>query len=115
MLLRQRSALLRRYLGEVERAEELEAPLTEDVERSAEQWDAQVLSELSATDRRALDDIVAALRRIDDGTFGTCTECAERIAAARLEALPAAATCIECATTAERKSAAPPPFAPQTA
>jgi DnaK suppressor protein len=39
----------------------------------------------------------AALVRLDAGTFGTCTRCGKAIAPARLEALPWAEHCIECA------------------
>jgi DnaK suppressor protein len=39
-------------------------------------------------------EIKAALRRIKDGTYGTCEECGEDIDLDRLEANPAAATCI---------------------
>ncbi len=39
-------------------------------------------------------EIKAALRRIKDGSYGTCVECGEDIDLARLEANPAAATCI---------------------
>ena len=43
-----------------------------------------------------LADIRAALERIEAGTYGTCTECGEPVAADRLEALPWAAHCIDC-------------------
>ncbi len=46
-------------------------------------------------DRRLLE-IVAAIARLDDGTFGTCIRCGRPIAPERLEALPWAAHCIEC-------------------
>jgi len=39
----------------------------------------------------------AALARLDDGTYGTCTVCGQPIAAARLEARPTATTCVGCA------------------
>ena len=45
----------------------------------------------------------AALGRIGDGTFGACARCGKPIAAARLEALPWAASCIDCQRTAERR------------
>ena len=48
---------------------------------------------------RAVDD---ALARLDAGTYGQCTECGEQIAAERLEALPAAPHCIDCANVLER-------------
>jgi RNA polymerase-binding transcription factor DksA len=43
---------------------------------------------------RALD---AASERLAAGTYGTCLRCGGPIAAGRLEALPAATTCIRCA------------------
>ena len=38
--------------------------------------------------------VVAALARLDAGTYGTCTDCGETIPAARLEIRPEAARCI---------------------
>ncbi|HEY5628237.1 MAG TPA: TraR/DksA C4-type zinc finger protein [Candidatus Limnocylindrales bacterium] len=38
----------------------------------------------------------AALARLDAGTYGTCVTCGQPISDARLEALPAAAHCIDC-------------------
>lgn len=40
-------------------------------------------------------DVNAALKRIDDGTYGACEVCGEPIPGDRLEANPAAKTCIE--------------------
>ena len=37
-----------------------------------------------------------SLRRIQDGTYGVCTECGEPIAAKRLEAMPWAGLCMAC-------------------
>ncbi|KRD43115.1 DNA-binding protein [Cellulomonas sp. Root930] len=44
----------------------------------------------------------AALARLDDGTYGTCSVCGQPIAAARLEARPTATTCVGCAGAAAR-------------
>ena len=44
----------------------------------------------------ALDGINAALRRIDEGTYGVCVECGSNIAEARLRALPFAVRCRDC-------------------
>lgn len=46
--------------------------------------------------------IEAALRRIDEGTFGTCVECGEAIAAGRLRIKPEVLLCIECQALKER-------------
>jgi RNA polymerase-binding protein DksA len=43
-----------------------------------------------------------ALDRLEAGTFGTCVRCGKPIAAARLEALPWAATCIDCQRILDR-------------
>jgi DnaK suppressor protein len=40
--------------------------------------------------------IQAALRRIEDGTFGTCTKCEEVIGRNRLVAVPWTSFCISC-------------------
>jgi DnaK suppressor protein len=49
--------------------------------------------------REAID---LALKRIEEGTFGTCTNCGKMIAEARLEAMPYATKCIECKRLEER-------------
>jgi DnaK suppressor protein len=51
---------------------------------------------------RHLQQIEAAIIRLDDGTFGTCLSCGRAIAEERLEALPWAALCIECQRQADR-------------
>ena len=45
--------------------------------------------------------IDAALKRIDEGTYGTCVSCAEQIRFERLEATPWASLCIDCKRKAE--------------
>jgi DnaK suppressor protein len=73
------------------------------VERSADQLD-----EIQAASQRALAvcnldrefiqlrDARAALRRIQEGSFGTCRECEEDIHPKRLAAVPWATFCIRC-------------------
>ena len=43
-----------------------------------------------------LNRIAAALRGLDEGTYGRCVECGDEIGAARLRALPFAVRCKEC-------------------
>jgi DnaK suppressor protein len=47
--------------------------------------------------RVELQRVDAALRKVDDGTYGTCEGCGGPIALERLEALPWAPLCIDCA------------------
>jgi DnaK suppressor protein len=57
-------------------------------------------------DRRMLRDVVAALQKIDDGSFGNCERCGESISDKRLEALPFARYCIDCQRVVEEEERA---------
>jgi RNA polymerase-binding protein DksA len=58
---------------------------------------------LSASATQAVEDIDAAIHRMDTGGYGVCERCGKKIAVARLEALPFAALCIECKSREERR------------
>jgi RNA polymerase-binding transcription factor len=49
-----------------------------------------------------LEEIDAALTRIDDGTYGRCARCGKPIGEGRLEAVPYATKCIACKRLEER-------------
>lgn len=53
-----------------------------------------------------LADIEHALKRLDEGTYGTCEACGQPIADERLEAMPAARFCLNDQSVAERESRA---------
>jgi len=73
-------------------------PLERDFEEQATQREnEEVLAGLDDAGRRELVAIRAALRRIEAGTYGTCTACGEAIAPQRLRALPTATRCVDCA------------------
>ena len=46
--------------------------------------------------------ISAALERLADGEYGTCVECGEPIAPARLRVMPEVQTCVRCQDRLER-------------
>ena len=58
---------------------------------------AQLLALLAGA-RRDLDAVERAAQRLAEGTYGRCLRCGEPIPAERLEALPAAETCLACAS-----------------
>ena len=112
-LLRQRrelSARRRSYREQVERlaaaAEELseagEAPDLGDEQGFGEADSLSVerdrLQSLRALSRQRLDDIDAAVRRLDAGAYGACRTCRRPIPVARLEAVPEATQCVGCAS-----------------
>ncbi len=79
------------------------------IEKSADQMDEiQYASErdlaMRNVDRESslLRDVKAALRRIQDGSFGTCIECESAISTKRLAAVPWASRCIQCQEAADR-------------
>lgn len=61
--------------------------------------DLSIQSQLEAS----LADIDWAVKRLDDGTYGTCEACGKRIPKARLEAMPAARFCIKDQQRMERE------------
>jgi len=48
--------------------------------------------------RGALDSVERALDRLEEGSYGVCERCGNPIGSARLEAMPAVTTCINCAS-----------------
>ena len=63
---------------------------------------AQAMSvETGRRRRQYLEEIEAALGRIEAGDYGECFECGEFILPGRLEANPAATLCISCAEALE--------------
>lgn len=57
---------------------------------------SEVTEVLASGAHRALRDVLAALRRIDEGTYGRCTECGQHLPLERLEVLPQVAECLAC-------------------
>lgn len=71
------------------------------VDLAAVQSGAASLERLSEVELRELGHVLHALRSIDDGSYGVCEQCGEEIATRRLEAIPWAAMCVECAAEQE--------------
>ncbi len=79
-------------------ADDLDQPLPAHLEDQAiDLEDDEVLERLgraNARERRLLND---ALKRIADGSYGICARCGDDIAQARLDAVPYALICRNCA------------------
>jgi RNA polymerase-binding protein DksA len=65
-------------------------------------FDREMNYSLEGNSVHVLGAIDEALKRIDDGTFGTCARCGNPIAEERLEAMPYATKCIDCKRLEER-------------
>lgn len=82
-----------------------------DIERTDHVQEEAVNDTMVALDegsRHLVEEIQAALGRIDDGTYGDCEVCGEPINPARLEALPIARRCVRCQEEAEQAAKLPP-------
>jgi DnaK suppressor protein len=66
-------------------------------------YDRELDFTLEENEERVLAEIDAALTRIEDGTYGVCTNCGKQIPEERLEARPWATLCIECQRDRERR------------
>jgi RNA polymerase-binding protein DksA len=73
-------------------AETATATLDREIDFTLEENSGQVLAEIDA-----------ALKRIENGTYGICTNCGKPIAEERLEAYPWASLCIDDARLAEHR------------
>jgi RNA polymerase-binding transcription factor DksA len=90
---RLRRLLVADYTDRKARAVELQDPI--DLE-------ADLADVLLARNSEAMEEIEAALKRIDDGTYGTCVSCGAPIPFERLEILPAADRCVACQADRDR-------------
>jgi DnaK suppressor protein len=69
----------------LDQGESSEVDIQEDIEFALIQMKSETLNKIDA-----------ALRRLDEGTYGDCFECGEEISNARLRALPFAVRCKDC-------------------
>lgn len=83
-------------------ARDLDQPADRDWgEQAIESEDDEALEHQGGLVTREIASVQRALARIEDGTYGKCVRCGGEIGAARLEARPEAALCIDCARQAE--------------
>lgn len=68
-----------------------------DPEGAATDFERSQIEALLDQARRHLSDFDRALRRLEEGHYGTCESCGRPIAPERLAARPEASTCITCA------------------
>lgn len=69
-----------------------------DPEGSTIAFERSQTSSLLASSKAHLADVDAAMQRLADGSYGYCERCGDPIHRDRLEARPAARTCITCAS-----------------
>mgnify|MGYP006306975341 CR=1 FL=1 len=75
------------------------------VDQSADYSQRELLLGLAEHDRERLIAIDEALKQIESGTYGVCSECSAQIPDARLMAMPTARYCVKCQANQERSQA----------
>ncbi|HKK36227.1 MAG TPA: TraR/DksA family transcriptional regulator [Paracoccaceae bacterium] len=96
-VLRERLAELEARLHKIE--DDLDEPADPDFEeRASERSNDEVLEEIGATGLQEIRQIRAALDRVKQGSFGECVKCGEAISEERLDVVPYAALCRNCAS-----------------
>lgn len=107
-LLEQRAGLLAQIaqqrggvIGRAEVANDHFAGTQESQAQTASEREIEfALGEHETAELNAID---AALKRLDDGSYGLCLACGTHIPSARLQAAPAALRCLACQEQAEHK------------
>lgn len=102
-LLRMRDEILKDVQHAQEAGRELGQDGVPDIgDMSATTYGRDVLFNLGETQRRTIQDIDAALERIDNGEYGICARCDEDIPARRMEVRPFSRYCVECKSEVEK-------------
>jgi DnaK suppressor protein len=92
--------------GGSDREEILIQNAAEDFDRLQQQLNREVAIRNLDRESKLLKEVEAALKRIEEGTFGVCLRCEEDIPEKRLKALPWAAYCVSCQEQVDRLRAA---------
>lgn len=91
---------LEELLMEAERTKdqvkETDEPVADPMELASNGFDKDFLLRLRDRERKLMVKIKEALERIENGTFGICEECGEKISEKRLRARPMTTLCIDC-------------------
>lgn len=105
-LLASRRSELRARLRSLRETTPADGPLVKDKEEQGlDDLVVDVDVALLEIEAASLQSIVEALRRMDEGTYGTCTDCRGGIASARLGAIPFAVRCVRCQEAEEARRA----------
>jgi RNA polymerase-binding protein DksA len=72
-------------------------------DHASDMFDREVDESLEENAEQLVQDIDAALARIDQGTYGVCARCGNPIPVERLDAVPYATLCVDCKRREERE------------
>lgn len=85
----------------------VEQDIGDAADQASQSIEKEILFELSDNEQTTLDQIEAALRKIENTTYGICESCRKPIAKKRIEAIPFTRYCITCQSLNESGASAP--------
>ena len=103
-------AELKQQVGDLTEAYPTEDPVdasegAQDFEDTAVDFlETQQEQSIDVNERALLTEVEAALKRIEDGTYGRCIDCGKFIPEKRLEAIPWASRCVEDQAKLEQRN-----------
>lgn len=71
---------------------------------AADAYEREVSMNIVSSEQEVLYQIDDALKRMEEGAYGTCQQCNKSITMSRLKAVPYASLCIKCQRDKERKN-----------
>ena len=104
VLLVRREALRKALDGDLSLLQSLSQDGGDVMDAAMDTAQDEISSQLVEVESRELSQIEDALNRLKDGHYGDCEHCNKPIPLARLQAVPYATLCIECARKQEKSS-----------
>ena len=104
MMVRHRQELLSVVESTQAQMADKQGDLADVSDRASEGFEDELAVGLMAIEAAKLDDIEAAIQRIDDGSYGLCITCGKAVPRKRLEVLPFARRCLTCEGENERRA-----------
>lgn len=102
-LLAKRQELTEAYNRDKNYGRESDSGGTQDLaDKASSSYTKEFLYSLSNTERQILEQVEEAIERMDEGEYGTCAECEEKITRKRLDAVPWARYCVPCQARIEQ-------------
>ena len=79
-----------------------EAEVGDPIDDASKSLDKEILFELPGNAHNTIEQIEAALRKIDKGIYGYCEYCRQPIPKKRIKAMPFARYCVNCQHSTEK-------------
>lgn len=102
-LLERRDFLIQEHGAKIlEVSQSADHSVADEFDLASEAADFDVTVHTAFRDGEELESVIAAIRKLDDGTYGSCEDCNKSINPKRLQALPFATLCIDCQRDMEK-------------